>query len=130
MDRVHSKETNSVTISEAGEKMADSDLCPVGTDQNVMEDRVFPMCTVGSMNTFERDNIVSTVYNVPCNKYVYLVANQSGNELSFVSSQPVMSQLDSRLSPRSAGPHSSDHVTRSSPAGAGVGTLSDLSGYA
>ena len=52
MDRVHSKETNSVTISEAGEKMADSDLCPVGTDQNVVEDRVFPMCTVGSTGQY------------------------------------------------------------------------------
>ena len=127
MDRVHSKETNSATISEAGEKMADSDLCPVGTDQNVVEDGVFPMRTVGAMNTFERDNIVSTVNHVPCDKYVYLVANQSGNELSFVSSQPVTSRLDSGLSPRLTGPHSSDHVTKSSRAGAGVGAPSDSS---
>ena len=41
--------------------MTDSDLCPVETDQNVVEDGVFPMRTVGAMNTFEGDNIVCSV---------------------------------------------------------------------
>lgn len=102
--------------------MADPVSGPVGTEQNVVEDGVFSMSTVGAMNTNERDTIVTEVSHVPSDKFVYLVASQTGNELSFVQSQPMTSRIDSRLSPRLAGPHSSDHVSRSSHVGAFSGS--------
>lgn len=98
--------------------MADSDSGPVGTEQSVIEDRVFDMSTVGAMNTNVRNQNVTEISHVPADKYVYLLSSQSGNELSFVSSQPVTSRQSSGLSPRLAGPHSFDHVVRSPHVGA------------
>ena len=86
--------------------MADSDSGPVGTEQSVIEDGVFNMSTVGAMNTNVRNQNVTEISHVPADKYVYLLSSQSGNELSFVSSQPVTSLQSSGLSPRLAGPHS------------------------
>ena len=97
--------------------MADTVSGPVGTEQNVLEDGVFLMSTVGAMNTSGRDTVVSEISHVPTDKFVYLMTTQSGNELSFVSTQPVTLRPDSHvsgLSPRLAGPHSSDHVVRAS----------------
>ena len=71
--------------------MADSDSGPVGTEQSVIEDGVFDMSTVGAMNTNVRNQNVTEISHVPADKYVYLLSSQSGNELSFVSSQPVTS---------------------------------------
>lgn len=98
--------------------MADSDSGPVGTEQNVVEDGVFDMSTVGAMNTSVRNQIVTEISHVRVDKYVYLLSNQSGNELSFVSSQPVTSLQNSGLSPRLAGPHLADHAVRSPHMGA------------
>ena len=92
--------------------MADSESCPVGTDQTVLEDGVFNMSTVGAMNTNGQESIVSEASHVPRDNFVYLVASQSENELSFVPSQTVTSRLDNGLSPRLVGAHCSDHVLR------------------
>ena len=107
--------------------MADTVSGPVGTEQNVMEDRVFFMSTVGAMNTNVRDTVVTEMNHVPSDKFVYLMTSQSGNELSFVSSQPVTSRLDSHvdgLSPRLTGRLPSDHVVGSPHVGASLGALS------
>ena len=82
------------------------------------------MRTVGAMNTNMSNQNVTEISRVPADKYVYLLSSQSGNELSFVSSQPVMSRQSSELSPRLAGPHSSDHVVRSPRVGALSASLS------
>ena len=107
--------------------MADTVSGPVGTEQNVLEDGVFFMSTVGAMNTNVRDTVVTEMNHIPSDKFVYLMTSQAGNELSFVSSQPVTSRLDSHvggLSPRLAGPLPSDHVVGLPHVGASLGALS------
>ena len=53
--------------------MADTDSSPVGKEQNVMEDGVFIMSTVGAMNTNIRNTVVTEMSHVPIDNYVYLV---------------------------------------------------------
>ena len=75
---------------EAGMADLETESCPVGMDQNVVSDGIIvgDMCTVGAMPT-----VTSEMVHVPADNYVYLVAN-SGNELSFVSSDRMTSHPD------------------------------------
>lgn len=91
--------------------MADSDSGsrPVGTDQNMISDGIVgDMCTVGAMPT-----VTSELFHVPSDKVVFLVAN-SGNELSFVSSQPEIDRMTSRPSSGSSSRLAGAHCAGSS----------------
>ncbi|MCG8047947.1 MAG: hypothetical protein N0E48_20400 [Candidatus Thiodiazotropha endolucinida] len=88
-------------------EFVDSVSSPVGTEQNVINDGVFDMSTVGAMNT-----VTSEITHIPADKFVYIVANRSENELSLRPSQVVTSRPDKGLPSRLAEPLSSENVTR------------------
>ena len=111
--------TNFLVVEEAAIMASQTEISPVGTDQNLATDGIVvgDMCTVGAMNT-----VTSEVVDIPSDKYVYLIAN-SGNERSFVSQIarysmtlfPDSGSMSSRLSgPHSAGSSSFAHVPESS----------------